>query len=188
MALIIARSAQQGIRAGIAAALGIAAGLFVHIIAAAIGLSAIIVASAAAFTVLKWIGALYLIYLGMRIMHSSLRGIPCRESLVSHPTVPPRQTFMQGFLTNVLNPKIALFFLAFLPQFVDGYAPSKAEAFITLGLVFNAVGTTWNIVVACCAGALVGSTGYLRLCVWLERALGALFLAVGVKLALAERP
>src|SRR5262249_2402383 len=153
MALIIARSTMQGTGAGLVAALGIATGLFVHILAAAIGVSAIVLASAVAFTVLKWIGALYLIYLGIQMLRSSLHTDKERRQLQSQPAMALRHVFAQGFLTNVLNPKIALFFLAFVPQFVDSNASSKAAAFITLGLLFNSVGTAWNFGVAWFSGA-----------------------------------
>ncbi len=188
MALIIARSTQRGTCAGITAALGVAAGAFVHIAAAAIGISAIVVASAFAFSLLKWVGALYLIYIGIQILRTSIRTTTRQEHSQTLPLVPLRQIFTQGVLTNALNPKVAIFFLAFLPQFVDADAPSKVAAFITLGLVFNATGTAWNITVAWFAGIVGRSTGYARAKVWLERAIGALFLGIGVKLAFAERP
>jgi len=187
MALIIARSTQRGTRAGIAAALGVATGAFVHIAAAAIGISAIVVASAFAFSLLKWVGALYLIYIGIQILRTSIRTTTRQEHSQTLPLVPLRQIFTQGVLTNALNPKVAIFFLAFLPQFVDADAPSKVAAFITLGLVFNATGTAWNITVAWFAGIVGRSPGYARAKVWLERAIGALFLGIGVKLAFAER-
>jgi len=176
------------------AALGIAAGLLVHIIAAAIGVSAVIVASAAAFAVLKWIGTLYLIYLGIQMLRSSFQTDKSPEQPQSHspidlrPPIDLRHVFAQGLLTNVLNAKIALFFLAFLPQFVDTDAPSKAVAFMSLGLLFNIVGTAWNFGVAWFAGALTSSKRYARIRVWLERGIGVLFVGVGVRLALAERP
>jgi threonine/homoserine/homoserine lactone efflux protein len=141
MALIIARSTQRGTRAGITAALGVAAGAFVHIAAAALGISAIIVASAFAFSILKWVGALYLIYVGIQILWSSTRATMRQEHSQTLPAVTFRQIFTQGALTNALNPKVAVFFLAFLPQFVDVDAPSKLAALVTLGLIFNAAGT-----------------------------------------------
>src|SRR5262249_9338040 len=136
MALVIARSTQQGTRTGVAAALGIGAGALVHITAAAIGISAILVASAWAFTLLKWIGALYLVFIGLRMIRGSFKPAGSRElrrnSLVTNlPGV-----FLQGFLTNILNPKVAIFFLAFLPQFIDVNSPSKVADFIILGLLF----------------------------------------------------
>jgi threonine/homoserine/homoserine lactone efflux protein len=193
MALIIARSTQQGTRAGMAAALGVGAGAFIHIAAAAIGISAIIVASAFAFAMLKWVGALYLIYIGIQILWTSTRTTTRQEPRqpLRRQPLPPvslRWIFMQGVLTNALNPKVAMFFLAFLPQFVDAQAPSVVAAFVSLGLIFNAMGTTWNIAVAWFAGTVGASTGYARTKAWLERAIGALFIGVGIKLALAERP
>lgn len=188
MALIIARSTQRGTRAGIAAALGVATGTFVHISAAAFGISAIIVASAFAFSVLKWVGALYLIYIGIQILRASIRTTTRQEHSQALPPGPLRQIFTQGVLTNASNPKVAIFFLAFLPQFVDADAPSKVTAFITLGMVFNATGMAWNIAVAWFAGKVGRSTGYARARVWLERSIGVLFLGIGIKLAFAERP
>jgi len=188
MALIIARSTKQGTGAGVVAALGIATGLFVHILAAAIGVSAIVLASAVAFTALKWIGALYLIYLGVQMVRSSSHTNKGARQLQSLPPMALRHVFAQGFLTNVLNPKIALFFLAFVPQFVDSNASSKAAAFITLGLLFNGVGTAWNFGVAWFAGALAGCNGYRRVRTSLEWALAVLFVGLGLRLALTERP
>jgi threonine/homoserine/homoserine lactone efflux protein len=186
MALIIARSTQRGTRAGITAALGVAAGAFVHIAAAAIGISAIVVASAFAFSVLKWVGALYLIYIGTQILRTSIRTTMRQEHSHTLPPVPLRKIFVQGVLTNALNPKVAIFFLAFLPQFVDADAPSKVVAFVALGMAFNAMGTAWNIAVACFAGIVGRSAGYARAKVWLERAIGVLFISIGIKLAFAE--
>jgi threonine/homoserine/homoserine lactone efflux protein len=188
MALIIARSTQQGTHVGVAAALGVGVGAFVHITGAAIGLSAILVTSAFAFTILKWAGALYLIFLGLQMLRASFGVTTERLSVKALPSVTIRQAFIQGILTNVLNPKVAAFFLAFLPQFVDPDAPSKILAFVTLGLLFDVVGTTWNLAVAWFAGRLAASRLYGHLKVWLDRAIGAIFIGVGLKLAIAERP
>jgi threonine/homoserine/homoserine lactone efflux protein len=188
MALIVARTTQQGTRAGVAAALGVGAGAFIHIAAAAIGISAIIVASAFAFSVLKWIGALYLIYIGIQILRKSTPKPTRQEQSQTFLPAALRQIFAQGVLTNALNPKVAMFFLAFLPQFVDAEASSKVAAFVTLGLIFNVMGTTWNIAVAWSVGKLAGLTGYARAKAWLERAIGALFIGIGIRLAFAERP
>jgi RhtB (resistance to homoserine/threonine) family protein len=189
MAFIIARSTQLGTRAGVAAALGVGFGAFVHIAAAAIGLSALIFASAWAFTALKWVGAAYLVYIGLQMLKLSW---DARAPEVDTPQNPAnsasiRQVFLQGALTNVLNPKVAIFFLAFLPQFVDPAAPSKVAAFLTLGLIFNVVGTLWNILVASLAGWFAASRAGGSAKAWLERAIGVVFVAVGIRLALAER-
>jgi threonine/homoserine/homoserine lactone efflux protein len=141
-----------------------------------------------AFTALKWVGALYLTYLGIQMLRSSFDNKALLQTPQHLPSAGLRQVFLQGVLTNALNPKVAMFFLAFLPQFVDATAPSKFVAFITLGLVFDTVGTTWNVAVAWFAGRLARSNAYACLKAWLERAIGALFIGVGIKLALAERP
>jgi threonine/homoserine/homoserine lactone efflux protein len=188
MALIIARSTQRGTRAGLAAALGVGAGAFVHITAAAIGTSAIIMASARAFTVLKWLGALYLIYVGIEMIRTSTHAAKPQDKPRVWAADGLRGIFIQGFFTNVLNPKVAMFFLAFLPQFIDTNAPQKGAAFFTLGLLFDGTGTLWNFGVACAAGRLGASRGHNRLKGWLARTVGALMVAIGVKLAMAEHP
>ncbi|WP_431100782.1 LysE family translocator [Roseateles noduli] len=194
--LIMARSATQGFRAGSAAALGIGAGTCVHILAAALGLSALLSASTAAFTVVKLLGAAYLVYLGAGMLFkrraADARAEDGREEQV--PTPPPaaplRKIFAQGFLTNVLNPKVGLFFLAFVPQFISADAPSKAVAFLFLGAVFNVNGMLWCHLLAwssAVAGARARGQGWARaLGRWLNRGIGALFLAFGVRLAVAE--
>src|SRR5262249_48628084 len=145
-------------------------------------------ASALAFTVLKWIGALYLLYLGIQMLRSSFADEPALKTSQPRSSESLRQIFLQGVLTNALNPKVAVFFLAFLPQFVDVDAPAKIAGLIALGLLFNAMGTTWNIAVAWFAGSLGTTKAYARLKLWLERTIGALFIFVGIRLAFAERP
>ena len=181
---IVSRSAASGARAGAVAALGIGAGCCVHMLAAALGLSAILAASAAAFLVVKLAGAAYLVYLGVSMFRSGV----ARPSASPAATAPLSRIFAQGVLTNVLNPKVALFFLAFLPQFVDAGTPDKLGAFLFLGLVFNVNGTLWNL----CTARLAATAGRrLRLGVrgvtWLRRAAGGAFIALGAKLALSER-
>jgi threonine/homoserine/homoserine lactone efflux protein len=178
---ILGRTAAQGRRAGSAAALGIGAGCLVHILAAALGLSALLADSATAFTVLKWIGAGYLLYVGVSFMLARPRDLAASTSL---PPAPLFTVFLQGLLTNVLNPKVALFFLAFLPQFIAPDAPSKALSFLFLGLVFNLNGTLWNLFVAWSAARVatqLRASG--RWSAWLARAVGAMFLYFGIKLA-----
>ena len=124
---ILGRSSTQGLKAGIFAALGIGAGALVHVAAAALGLSGLLAASATAFAVVKAVGALYLVYVGVGLLRSA--AAPVSSSVMpALPRAALRKVFLQGFLTNVLNPKVALFFLAFLPQFVATDAPSKALA------------------------------------------------------------
>ena len=181
---IVARGTAQGMRAGAVAALGIGAGCIVHTLAAALGLSAIIATSATAFALVKWIGAAYLVYLGLSLLAS-------RSGTGASAPLPPaslRRVFAQGFLTNVLNPKVALFFLAFLPQFIAADAPHKALAFLLLGAIFNINGTLWNLFVAWSAGGLSRRLAVSRTVgAWLRRSVGAVFVVLGLRLALADR-
>jgi len=185
--LIMTRSATQGWRAGSAAALGIGTGTFVHIFAAALGMSAILATSAAAFTVVKLLGAAYILYLAAGMLLSKRGdGSPVQAPVLA--PLPLRRIYGQGILTNVLNPKVALFFLAFVPQFIDANAPHKALAFIVLGAIFNINGMLW-----CHALALFTAQARARLKLnpavtqWLNRATGGLFVWLGVKLALAKQ-
>lgn len=182
--LIMTRSATQGWRAGAAAALGIGTGTMVHVLAAAIGLSAIVATSATAFMVVKYIGAAYIISMAIGLLRSKARQA---DALVV-PPLPYRKIYAQGLLTNVLNPKVAIFFLAFVPQFIDAAAPDKALAFIVLGTIFNVNGMLW-----CLSLALFTAFASARLKVsplvstWLNRATGALFIWLGIKLALSKQ-
>ncbi|MGI8524926.1 MAG: LysE family translocator [Pseudolabrys sp.] len=184
-AYIVARSTQFGFRAGATAVLGIAAGILIHIAAAAIGISALIAASAAAFMAVKYLGAAYLVFIGIKMLMS--RG-PTAAPTAAVAPMGLGTIFRQGFFTNVLNPKVALFFLAFLPQFIDAGAPSKPLAFLFLGLLFNVNGSLWNLLVAWMAGRaahVLRESVSLRL--WIERGLGAFFVLLGIRLAVMQR-
>ena len=128
-AYIVGRSVQLGWRGGAAAALGISTGCLVHVFAAAIGLSALLAASSAAFTLVKWAGAAYLCFIGAKMLLSRTQAPVDDAATTGSGAISLRQVFLQGALTNVLNPKVALFFLAFLPQFVAEDSPHKAAAF-----------------------------------------------------------
>ena len=185
-AYIVGRSAQFGWRGGAAAALGISAGCLVHVFACAIGLSALLTASATAFTLVKWAGAAYLCFIGVRMLltrtSEAARAPVLRDSAASLSKV-----FWQGALTNVLNPKVALFFLAFLPQFVDAEAPHKALAFLALGLIFIFNGTLWCLGVAAFASKAASrirqSQGVM---VWINRVLGGMFVYLGFRVAMLQ--
>lgn len=182
---IITRSLTQGARAGFAAALGIASGCCVHIFAAALGLSAVLATSASAFTVVKLLGAAYLVYVGLSLLRSrsSSKDLPADGLAVAS----LRSIFAQGFLTNVLNPKVALFFLAFVPQFIAPAAPSKALSFIFLGSIFNFNGTLWCLFLAWSAARIGSFSNARRMGSWLARSVGAIFLFLGLRLAFSER-
>jgi threonine/homoserine/homoserine lactone efflux protein len=177
---IIARTASQGRRGGAVAALGIGAGLLFHTFAAAIGLSVILAASATAFTIVKWAGAVYLIYVGLSLLTAPAK---IQQKTSGLHAAALRTVFLQGFLTNVLNPKVALFFLAFLPQFVDPAAASKSAAFLFLGVVFTFNGTLWNLLLGWSAARLAGRlNGSGSVALWLNRTVGALFVYLGIRL------
>lgn len=190
MLFVAGTAAARGRRAGLMAALGVGAGCLFHTLLAAVGLSALLAASDLAFTVVKWAGAGYLVWVGLQMLLAR-RTEPTAPAA---PAVEPPRTrdpFWQGALTNALNPKVALFFLAFLPQFIDAGAPGQALALLVLGSLFNLGGTGVNLVVALAASGMAsglsrrGGTG--RLGPWLQRAAGAMFVALGVKLALSSR-
>jgi len=187
MLYIIGRGTSQGWRAGAAAALGVGAGCFVHIAAAALGISALITASATAFAILKIAGAIYLMYVGVSMI---VRPEPVEggtESVRPEPVEGrTRHTFIQGFLTNALNPKVALFFLAFLPQFISADATAKPTAFLLLGVIFTFNATLWNLFVAWSAARMSHALGG-RALAWMQRCIGGFLVALGVRLALEER-
>ena len=181
---ILGRSIAQGRDAGVASALGICVGSIFHTCAAALGLSAILATSALAFGAIKLLGGAYLIFLGIKmILH--------RRKQLSLPSNFRRRTtaaaFRQGVLTNVLNPKVALFFLAFLPQFIDPASNIKVLAFLMLGFAFVTTGTIWCLLLAWFASAF---SELLRtnetISQWLNRTAGALFIFLGLRLATAK--
>lgn len=181
--LVMLRSGSQGWRAGSAAALGIGTGTMIHVLAAALGLSALLSASAELFTVIKLAGALYLVYLGVSLFRQPAAN-SAAGAAATLPVLSYGRIYRQGVLTNVLNPKVALFFLAFVPQFIAPGAPDKAFAFILLGCIFNLNGMIW-------CHLLVFSTAYARNKIklparigrWLNRGIGTLFVGLGIKLA-----
>lgn len=182
MLYIMSCSATQGWRSGAAAALGISTGCLVHILAAALGLSALLTASATSFAVVKICGAAYLIYVGTSLMFQQ----PAQTASSERVPTRTRKVFLQGFLTNVLNPKVALFFLAFVPQFIDTVAAHKALAFLFLGAVFNVNSTLWNLLVAWSTARASGKLRSSRLVAGLNRCIGGLFVLLGIKLAFTK--
>jgi threonine/homoserine/homoserine lactone efflux protein len=180
---ILARSIAQGVRAGVMSALGIGGGILIHTALAAFGLSALLAASAVAFQVVKLAGAAYLIYLGIQALRSQ-----ARLSAPETAAATPWRIFRQGVMTNALNPKVAIFFLAFLPQFVDPAAGLGPIPFLLLGGLFVAGGTLWCLGLA--AGAARATRAIRRhggFMVWLERLSGCVYIALGLNL-LRSRP
>ncbi len=184
-AYIIGRSIQFGWRGGAAAAIGISCGCLVHVLGAAIGLSALLMASSTAFTMLKFAGAAYLLFTGVQMLLS--RSHPLTEVALEGGATSLSAVFWQGALTNVLNPKVALFFLAFLPQFVDGASAHKTLAFLLLGAIFIFNGTLWCLgVAAFAAGAATRIRRSQGAIAWINRALGGLFIYLGIRVAMLE--
>ena len=183
---IITRATTLGRKAGAVAALGIAAGCCVHIVAAGLGLSALLATSAVAFTAVKLVGAAYLIYMGVMLWRTGPRSPKPSEGRL--PATPLPRIFVQGALTNILNPKVALFFLAFLPQFVDPDGTDRLAAFLLLGTVFNTTGLLWNLFVAWSSAGIGRRFNGLPVRMHaLHRIAGAVFVALGIKLALTAR-
>ena len=180
---ILGRSIAQGKRAGIYSALGISAGCFVHLFFAAFGLSMLIAQSPVAFAVVKYAGAAYLVYLGVRMIAST--SVTNWQQAENQAVVSYRKLFWSGVITNVLNPKVALFFIAFLPQFVQKEYSQSPMPFLLLGLTFNLTGTIWCLILALSAGTL-GKQFRARPGIkkWLDRLAGAVFVGLGIKLAI----
>jgi threonine/homoserine/homoserine lactone efflux protein len=178
---IVTRSLVQGRRAGVTSMLGVQAGGLVHVVAAAFGVSALIASSAAAFTVVKYAGAAYLVFLGLR----KLLGSDPDEPEIPNDPASAARLFGHGVIVNVLNPKTALFFLAFLPQFVDPSAGPVAPQMLVLGLMLVSLGVLSDGTYALLA-ASVGSR--LRARRRLERISGGVFVSLGVVAALAGEP
>ncbi|WP_341964128.1 LysE family translocator [Pseudomonas sp. RC10] len=182
--LVITRTLQGGRKLGIATGLGIAAGDLLHTLSAALGLSAILMTSATAFNTVKLVGACYLIYLGVR-------AIVAKHGATSHPdlpTVSAKQAFLQAVGTEVLNPKTAIFFLAFLPQFVHAGADSSLVQFALLGLIFSGLSVAYTSLIAIAIRPLGRCIkGLAKLRRWEGKLIGTLFVGLGLKVALQQR-
>ncbi len=184
--LVVSRTLQGGARAGVAAALGINAGCVVHALAAAFGLAAVLALQPAAFQLIQWAGAAYLVWLGLGLLHQAWRG----AGLAAAAPMPARSWATDcrfGLLTNLLNPKVALFFLAFLPQFVPAASPSKTVSFLLLGAWFVAQGLVFLLLLVAGAARLSRLGASPRLRRGLNAVGGVLFIALALRL-LRERP
>ncbi len=182
--LTLARASTSGTRTGIATALGIAAGDLVHTAMAVIGISAVILASAFLFTLIKYLGAAYLVYLGLRAILEKVD----TEQPAAVVKLSSKAAFRQAILAEILNPKSALFFLAFLPQFVRPENGSVSLQLIVLGVLFVLMGLLSTLVVAISAG---GVGAFLRrnpvVLRWQNKVVGGIYCALGIRLALQEK-
>jgi threonine/homoserine/homoserine lactone efflux protein len=189
MAFTLVSTLRGGVRAGLAAAAGINAGCIVHTAAAALGLAALLAASSAAFAAVKWAGAAYLLWLAVGMLRAGLRPPPAADAAparsVAHASA--WATFRQGFLTNVLNPKVALFFLALLPQFIDADAPHQTAAFVFLGAWFIVQGFAFLALFVLLVAPLRRWQPKPAVARALNLAGGGLFALLAVRLGLADR-
>jgi len=186
---IVSQSLRGKVRSGIVASFGITAGCCVHMLAAAVGISSLLATSAMAFNILKWAGALYLIGLGIQqvLLSTSRREVDLKLHSTESQNSALASVFIKGFATNVLNPKVALFFMAFVPQFIPANAPEPMQQFILLGSLFNFNGLlicfAWTYAAAYLARHGAGMRRAKR---WLDRGVGVLFVSLGLQLALTE--
>lgn len=183
---ILGRSVAQGKKAGILSALGISTGALVHCLFAALGLSIILAKSAVAFETIKYLGAAYLVFLGIKSLITSSKVSFNTERMEQQ--INYRKLYVSGIITDVLNPKVALFFLAFLPQFIEPEYANSPLPFLLLGVTFLTTGTIWCLIVAIFASKLSERIRRNpKIKVWLDRITGGVFVGLGIKLALTER-
>jgi threonine/homoserine/homoserine lactone efflux protein len=183
-ALVLARTLSEGKKAGVMTAVGLNVGTIAHTVAAALGLSAILATSALAFALVKYLGAAYLVYLGIKALLTKEEAPDSASSSGSN----PGQAFSKAIITGVLNPKVALFFLAFLPQFIDPQRGSVFLQFLVLGSILAILDIAYEAVLAAFAGTL---SGWLapspRLALWRHKITGMVLVGLGVRLALIRR-
>jgi RhtB (resistance to homoserine/threonine) family protein len=183
---VLGRSISQGKMAGIYAALGIFVGCLVHVFFAAFGLSVIIQQTQIAFDIIKYAGAAYLCYLGFQMLTQKAKNdFKISDEMEQ---VDLEKIFVSGLITNVLNPKVALFFIAFLPQFVDKNYENPALSFLILGLTFDITGTLWLMLLAAFSSKMttkIKENYHIK--TWIDRVAGAMFIFLGIKLALEKR-
>ncbi|HCG8040380.1 TPA: LysE family translocator [Vibrio parahaemolyticus] len=182
---IVSNTMKGKLASGMKAAIGLGIGYFIHTLAACLGLSAIILSSAVAFTAVKWLGAAYLVYLGVQALLSMWRGeskLVVNESLGSNKNV-----FAQGVIVSVLNPKVALFFLSFLPQFIDASTGSASTQLLVLGLLFSALATMCNVLYAAVGSWVFSRSNSQRYSRALEGVSGVLLIGLAGKVAISDR-
>ncbi|MCL7715389.1 LysE family translocator [Stenotrophomonas mori] len=186
---IVTRALRGGRRAGFLAVAGISAGCLVHVAVASLGLGVLLATSATLFIAIKWIGAAYLLWVGVRMLRADAAPVlPAAGAAPLAAAGSPWQVFAGGFLTNVLNPKVVLFFLAFLPQFIAPSEQNKTLAFALLGGVFIVNSVPVNASYVLLADRMRSSRWAARGMRWLDRVAGVLFIGFGMRLALSTRP
>ena len=182
MIYLLSRSVAQGRKAGLCAAFGINAGAYVHLTATILGLSVILTTSSFAFTIVKWIGAAYLVYLGVSAILAKRSALIIESNSLQR--INNKAIFWQGFLGDVLNPKVAIFYLAILPQFVDPNTAHPTMQLLLLGVTLNIVGVVINVIYVNFASSLTERLrDNSRTSYFLTKIMGSIFIALGLKLA-----
>lgn len=183
---ILSRSMAQGKKAGIMSVLGIATGSLIHTALAAFGLSIIIAKSILAFNIIKYAGAAYLLYIGYKMLTDKTRlntDISLSENLINL-----KKIYLDGVITNVLNPKVALFFISFLPQFIDPHTTNTVIPFIKLGVTFTITGTIWCLILANFASIIFSKLKHnKKLSNYVNKTCGGVLIALGIKIALTSK-
>ncbi|WP_413493587.1 LysE family translocator [Shewanella baltica] len=182
---IVSNTMKGKMISGLKAAMGLGVGYFVHTLAASLGLSAIILSSALAFSIVKWLGAAYLVYLGIQALISMSRGN--NKIVVDDTSKPNGNVFFQGIVVSVLNPKVALFFLSFLPQFIDPLAGSTSIQLLTLGLIFSLLATLCNVLYASAGSWVFSRPNSQRYSRALEGISGVLLIGLASKVMTSDR-
>ncbi|MCS6095736.1 LysE family translocator [Shewanella baltica] len=182
---IVSNTMKGKMISGLKAAMGLGVGYFVHTLAASLGLSAIILSSALAFSIVKWLGAAYLVYLGIQALISMWRGN--NKMVVDDNSKPNGNVFFQGIVVSVLNPKVALFFLSFLPQFIDPLAGSTSIQLLTLGLIFSLLATLCNVLYASAGSWVFSRPNSQRYSRALEGISGVLLIGLASKVMTSDR-
>ena len=182
---IVSNTMKGKMISGLKAAMGLGVGYFVHTLAASLGLSAIILSSALAFSIVKWLGAAYLVYLGIQALISMWRGN--NKIVVDDNSKPNGNVSFQGIVVSVLNPKVALFFLSFLPQFIDPLAGSTSIQLLTLGLIFSLLATLCNVLYASAGSWVFSRPNSQRYSRALEGISGVLLIGLASKVMTSDR-
>lgn len=184
---ILGRSISQGKKSGVISALGISSGALLHCFFAALGLSILLAKSATAFNIVKYAGAAYLVYLGIKSLLTKSTAI-AEVIKEQEATENYLKVYISGILTNLLNPKVALFFLAFLPQFIDPEYTKSTIPFLILGLTFVTTGTVWCMILAFFSAKLANKIRQNnKVKFWMDKTTGGLFIVLGIKLALSKK-
>lgn len=190
MAYVIGQSVANGRRAGIVSASGVALGSCTHAIASTLGLTALITASPVMFTAIKYIGAVYLMYLGGKMLLETFKRKKEPGSILPQNTrkISAYSLLSKGFITTLTNPKVLLFFISFFPQFVTPEGEQHAASFLLLGLTYALIAFLTDVTFAILAGSATGAvSGNRKLQNLLDRIVGATFIALGIRLALTRR-